>query len=185
MTNGLEPSLYSGLQQVVALTVDRLMDAFVGNAQRVGTAEPGWEDTDTWHQLYQWLLIRDDPALCQQLFTAWLAYYPPDVMVTQAIREAYRLELLLARKGDWQGRAADLTDAEGAALEDFLFAQDEGRRRVEQYFNVQAISAAQRANSQVERWLARPAPLLTRPLGPVGETAWGPPDAPAPTGPRA
>lgn len=161
-TGSMDGVSLTGLQEeAMALALDMLVEAVLEGQGSLGDTPFGWQEATVWEQLHQWLLIRDDPEAIRALLTDWMQTLPPAVVEAQAIREATRLELLLARKGGWEGTARDLVDLQPADAQAFAFYIREGIQAVRRYWEIDAAQKARRINDTLDTLAAKPQALIT------------------------
>lgn len=128
--------------------VERAIDAF-------SDAAPGLPRGDRWEQLEAWVYLRGDAAAWSQLLTDWSRFIGPDAACLFALREASRLERMLANTGEWDGEEATLA----AAIE-------RGVQAVSMREGISALQESRKAALAAERLLQKPR-ILVGPMVPV------------------
>lgn len=146
----------SWVDRVISAASQNLLDVVERAIVVLGETAPGLPRGSRWEVLEQWIYMRRDPAVWTNLLMEWGRFIGPDAAALFAVREAHRLEGLLARAGGWDGEA-----------ETYPAAIERGVGVVGFREGVSAATEARRAAEGAQRLMNRPRVLVGPDVAPV------------------
>lgn len=131
--------------RITDMATDAVIVRYQAAEDLLRPALPGLSTGNRWDQLEQWLTLRFDAGQFIALVQAWGQQVGLDAAVRMAVREAGRLEAMLARAGGWDGTDDDLP-----------VAVARGKAAVEARAGARLLRDAQKAADKADKMLSGP-----------------------------